>query len=793
MSLFKTKYGYFENSSTAEYVVTDPRTPLPWVNIICPDKLGVAVTAAGDGFTWYEHAGHNMLTRWLQDFPTQSWGKFIYIVDNESGETWSASFSPCKREYRSYRAVHGIGYTEFIQTFASLETKWKITVDPETNVEVWRLHVRNLTDKPRSLSVVPYFEWCLGDGSGHHRQIHECFLRTEIDGNRCLATRSMWTIPSDSGHWNAPYPYTAFFLAGSRPHGWQPGKRKFLGPAGRMDSPEFAFETPQGSVAGSNDAIMAMSFEMNLAPHESVSEYFMLGATRNRANLEGWEEKILNREGFSRVEERVAAYWDRRLSGLTVDTPDGALNLLVNRWLKYQVFSSRIFGRSGYYIQGGGFGYREIQDLLTVIPLEPPLARKRLLLYAENQYSDLSIPHHFDLLTGEKGAALWSDDMLWLPFVTVHYLNETNDLSLLNEQVRYIDADGGDSYYEHCVKGLDRVWNSRGECGLPLIKEGDWNDGLSAVGIAGRGESVWLGHFLAGILRDFIEIAVRVKDHERAAIFEGRLDELKGILNSAGWDGSWYRRARCDGGKWIGSRENSEGRVFLNAQAWAILHDVVDGDERLAAVVRALDDHIYSAEGPLLFSPPYGTPDPDIGYLTRYNPGVRENGGVYVHAGNWALQAEARLGRKEKVWYIYERLCPVLRSFEDPDRFQSEPYVTCGNIEAEPSPFAGKGAWSWYTSSGAWFYKVLTEEMLGIRPRHDGLEVRPQVPANWEGFTVTRAFRGRTLTIEVRQEAEAEPCIYLDGEPIEEDYVPERRLSRDQHHVTVVVSIGRIR
>ena len=220
MRLFETKYGYFDSRNDA-YVVTDPYTPLPWVNIICPDDLGVAVTAAGDGFTWHGHAGYNMVTRWIQDFSTQGWGKFIYLAEEEEGRLWSAALSPCRQQYRSYKAVHGIGYTEFIQVYAGIESRWKITVDPDRNIELWRLTLRNLCSRPRTLTVFPYLEWCLGRGAPHHRAIHECFFKTTCEGNRVTATRSMWDMPGRGGHWNTPYPYWAFLATERAPSAWE--------------------------------------------------------------------------------------------------------------------------------------------------------------------------------------------------------------------------------------------------------------------------------------------------------------------------------------------------------------------------------------------------------------------------------------------------------------------------------------------------------------------------------------------------------------------------------------------
>ena len=290
-----------------------------------------------------------------------------------------------------------------------------------------------------------------------------------------------------------------------------------------------------------------------------------------------------------------------------------------------------------------------------------------------------------------------------------------------------------------------------------------------------------------GILREWAELAKRWDAPKRAREFEAARKNLKTTINAKAWDGRWYRRARRDDGRWIGGRRSEEGRIFLNAQVWAILHKVVPDKRRLKRMIAAVEEHLYTGEGAVLLAPPYRQPDPTVGYLTRYNPGVRENGGVYTHAVNWALQAEALLGRREQVWWLYEQLSPLLRSWRNPDRYMAEPYATSGNIEVPPSPTAGKGGWTWYTSSGAWLYKVLSEWLLGIRPRYDGLEVRPVVPATWEGFLVRRTYRGCDLSIRVRQEAREVRKLVLDGEVLEERFLPAERLTKKRHYLTVLL------
>jgi cellobiose phosphorylase len=332
--------------------------------------------------------------------------------------------------------------------------------------------------------------------------------------------------------------------------------------------------------------------------------------------------------------------------------------------------------------------------------------------------------------------------------VTNGYLQETADFAVLDCREPFVDDPGGATLYDHCVRAIESALGRISPRGLPLIGEGDWNDGLSAVGLDGKGESVWLGHFLHRILVDFSAVALRRGDRERSGRYDARAAALRESLNTSGWDGGYYYGATKDSGEKLGSSSNAEGSLWLNPQTWAVIGGVADA-ARGKQVFDVVEKRLEYEIGPLLLHPAYATPDRYIGYLTRYSPGMRENGGVYTHGATWAVIAAAMLGRGESAHRIYAKLNPVNRG-KKPDVYKAEPYVTAGNIEGPESPFFGRGGWTWYTGSAAWLYKVGLEWILGVRAGVEGLIVDPCIPPSWKGFTVRRMFRGAQYSITVR-------------------------------------------
>jgi cellobiose phosphorylase len=341
-----------------------------------------------------------------------------------------------------------------------------------------------------------------------------------------------------------------------------------------------------------------------------------------------------------------------------------------------------------------------------------------------------------------------TDNLLWLPFVVNNYLQETNDFDILECPEPFVDDARATSVYDHCLRAINKALERFSPRGLPLIGAGDWNDGLSAVGLDMQGESVWLGHFMHRILHDFSAIAEKYGALTQAETYRARAQHLKEKINALAWDGEWYYRATKDNGEKIGSKQNAEGQIYLNAQTWAVIAGVAER-ERAEQVMDVVEKKLEHKAGPVLLYPAYKTPDMLIGYLSRYASGMRENGGVYTHAATWAVIAEALLGRGEEAFRIFSKINPIHRG-KKPDEYCAEPYVTPGNIEGPDSRFYGRGGWTWYSGSAAWLFKVGLEWILGIHPTLEGLVIDPCIPASWQGFRARRNFRGATYQIQVK-------------------------------------------
>jgi len=748
---FATPYGHFSDDGL-EYIITRPDTPKPWVNVISNGDYGLIVSQAGGGFSWRTHANFNRLTRWNQDLVRDDWGKFIYLRDRASGEIWSAAFQPVKKRNGQYTIRHGLGYSVLSSLHEGIACDWSLFAAANEPAEIWILHLANRSGRTRELDLFSYFEWNLGFAPDNHREFHKTFIETAFDPEEQIlfAGKRLWEMPDDQGrHWNVVWPWTAFFAASVPVAGYEGDKESFIGRLGDLAAPH---AVQAGSCRNSQgkwgDGIASLQLQLTLQPDEEQEIVFVLGAADSSAQAYELTQKYRS-PGAARDElERVRKGWQERLAPFQVETPDPAFDLLLNTWLKYQAISCRLWARAAYYQQSGAFGFRDqLQDSLIWLPLAPEQPAAQIRLHTRHQFKDGSVYHWWHPFTDAGLHSSVSDNLLWLPFVTAEYLKESGDFSLLEERLPFVDDKQPQPLWEHCRRALKRALEWRSPRGLPLIGAHDWNDGLNAVGTGMKGESVWMGHFLHRILREWAELAAPAGLAEELAFCAPEAEALRTAVNEHGWDGDWYWRATKDSGEKLGSASCAQGRIYLNAQTWAVIGGTAS-PERAGAAMAAVEEHLDREYGPLLFAPAYGAVDPDIGYITRYAPGRRENGGLYTHAGTWAVLAEALLGRGARAYAIFSRINPVLRGLE-PELYQSEPYVTPGNVDGPDSPQFGRGGWSWYTGSAAWLFRVAMEGIIGLRATHDGLLIDPCLPPDWKGFRVERRFRGAAYQITV--------------------------------------------
>ncbi|MCI0690415.1 glycosyl transferase family 36 [candidate division KSB1 bacterium] len=750
MKSFKTKYGFFAENGK-EYVITTPRTPRPWINVISNGDYGITISQTGSGYSWRTHAQLNRITRWEQDLIKDEWGKYIYLRD-EKGNLWSAGWKPVCHEPDHYICRHGLGYSVIESSNFGIDSRLLLFVPNEEPLEIWQLALRNDTKKPRDLSLFSFFEWCLGQAPDWHREFHKSFIETGYEASlqALLATKRLWEIPTERGHWNAEWGYVAFHSCNMKPSAFDSDKETFLGMYGNQRLPDAVREGKLKKRVGNwLDPIASLQINLALKPGEEKTLIFTLGAAASRDEAAQLITKYRAPAEVDAALKNVRRRWDDLLSTVAIETPDDAMNLMLNTWLKYQAISGRLWGRTAYYQTGGAFGFRDqLQDSQIFLPIDSEQTKKQILLHARHQFKDGSVYHWWHPISEIGLQNKISDNLLWLPFVVNNYLQETDDFGILECHEPFADDATTASIYDHCLRAINKALERFGSHGLPLIGAGDWNDGLSAVGLDMQGESVWLAHFMHHILNDFAAIAETYGAVSQAQTHRARAQHLREKINSQAWDGEWYYRATKDSGEKIGSKENVDGQIYLNAQTWAVIAGVAER-ARAEQVMNEVENRLEYKAGPLLLYPGYKTPDKYIGYLSRYAAGMRENGGVYTHAATWAVIAETMLGRGEAAYRMFSKINPINRG-KKPDEYFAEPYVTPGNIEGPDSKFYGRGGWTWYSGSAAWLFKVGLEWILGIRPTFAGLVVDPCIPAAWDDFSVQRQFRGAHYMIEVK-------------------------------------------
>jgi cellobiose phosphorylase len=793
---FDNGYGHFDDDGWS-YCITTPQTPRPWVNVISNGVAGLIVSQSGGGYSWRENAQLNRITRWEQDLVKDEWGKFLYIRDADTAQYWSAAWKPVCVNPESYACIHGVGYTTIESRNHGIESRWTLFVPPKDPVELWLVNLTNQSGKRRRLQLLSYFEWNLGAAPDWHREFHKTFIETSYDPSlhTLLATKRMWEVPSEKGHWNRDWEFVAFHGSSEEPVSYDGDKESFLGMYRNQGSPRAVEEGSLGRQTGNwLDAIGSLQVEVTLEPGESRALVFTIGAANDRAHV-----RTLQRQ-FGTVQRAEAALtatktmWREMLSRFEAKTPDRAMNIMLSPWLQYQTIASRLWGRTGYYQTGGAFGFRDqLQDSQIFLPLEPARTADQIRLHARHQFRDGTVYHWWHPLSESGHPTQMTDDLLWMPYLAGLYLQESGDRSLLKAREPFVDHAIPVSIYEHCIRAIDRVLARLSRRGLPLIGAGDWNDGLSAVGLKWKGESIWLGQFLHRVLVDFSVVSDLMDDKARAKRYRSAAAKLKIDINRFGWDGRYYYGATKDNGQKIGSARNKQGKVWLNTQTWAILGDVADV-ARANKVFDVIESHLEGKNGTLLLKPAYSRPDENIGYLSRYAAGMRENGGVYTHAATWSILAAAKLGRAESAYRLFRKINPVELGAK-PDEYMAEPYVTSGNIEGPDSRFYGRGGWTWYSGSAAWLFKAGVEGILGVRATEKGLVIDPCIPSEWSGYQVKRLYRGANCRITVENPDHVSAGIFsvsIDGKAVKvrsgsPQYVLPKFRKGSEHEVRIVL------
>ncbi|MBM3254426.1 MAG: glycosyl transferase family 36, partial [Candidatus Omnitrophica bacterium] len=547
---FETEYGYFSNDGT-EFIITTPFTPRPWINVISNGDYSLVVSQAGGGYSWRGNSNLARITTWVQDLVRDNYGKFIYIRDNLDGSYWSLGYKPVCAPYAFYEARHGIGYSIITNITRGINAQIKFFVPREEPLEVWHITIKNESIISRSLSLFTYLEWCLGNGLDTHREFQKTFIYTEYNEELGYihAKKRLQLVPRFVSTGLIEIPCEGFHSSSIRPSSYEADKEAFLGNLRDLHSPRAVSEGRLTRLIGKwNDSIASLKIDLELTPGEEREIVFTLGESKDKKEIEKLVRKYKDPKNAKAEFNEVKKFWHNLFSGLVIETPDKHLDFSVNTWLKYQAISGRIWARAAYFQQSGAYGFRDqLQDSQVLLPLKSELTKKQILLHACHQFKDGSALHWWHPVIELGPKTNMTDDFLWLVYLTLNYLEETLDFPILDEKVRFMDGPKK-SLYVHCIKAIDLVLSRFSKRGLPLIGEGDWNDGLSNVGPKWKGESVWLGHFLYYILIEFSKLCELMEKDDLAKSYLERASLLKKSLNKYAWDGSYFIRATKDDG-----------------------------------------------------------------------------------------------------------------------------------------------------------------------------------------------------------------------------------------------------
>lgn len=797
LALFNGLGGFNDNGEYEIRLSGDSLPPAPWINVVGNPAGGFLISESGAGMTWAENSYFYRLTPWQNDPVRDTPGDCIYIKDVEKGALWTATPEPI-RETTPYTVKHGAGYSVFEHEHDNIFTQLRIGM-PETDpVRISVLRIRNDSAVSRSLAVTSYAEWVLGVDREKTRE----FVRTEMaEENRVMLAHNYFD-PTFASR-------VAFSATSERVSSFSGARREFLGRNGTASRPAAMKRDELSGEAGDTiDPCAALELRLVIEPGETREIVFLLGAAEDAGKAIDICRKYDNPTKANEALDRAALVWRKRLSAISVRTPDPAFDVVLNQWALYQALSCRMWARSALYQSSGAFGFRDqLQDVMAFAYTEPQVSREHIVRCAARQFEQGDVQHWWHPQSGRGVRTRFSDDLAWLPFVVNQYIDITGDLSVLDEkapylQMRELAADEHEVYdlpqvspmiepvYDHCVRALRKACTF-GERGLPLIGSGDWNDGMNRVGVNGRGESVWLAWFFIMTLRKFATHAAKRGDTAVAEEFRKNAERYSDAVEATSWDGDWYRRAYYDDGAPLGSKESDECKIDSIAQSWSVISGAGENG-RSKAAMRSLNEHLVREDARLimLLTPPFNRGAHDPGYIQGYLPGVRENGAQYTHAALWSVLATALQGDGDRAMHLYQMINPVTHALtpQDVATYKVEPYVVAADVYTTEG-HVGRGGWTWYTGSASWLYRVGLEAILGFTKRANTLIIDPCIPSAWKEFAIEYHHGDSRYSIIVRNPSGVQKgvaSVTLDGAsvngPIE--------LASDASDHEIIVTMG---
>ena len=767
-------YGYFD-SSAKEYVITRPDTPLPWLNYLGSDHFFGLCTNTAGGYTFWKDAKLRRITRYrYNDMPMDNGGRYLYIKDGDT--IWNPGWKPMRTELDAYECRHGLGYTKIKGEKNGLEVEMLVFIAPNENVEIWKTTIRNKSDSLKDVQLFSFIEFCLYDALNDMSNLQRTYNigEVEVEGS-CIYHLT---------EYRERRTHFALFACTHDISGFDTSRETFVGVHNGLHDPLVPLSgLAKNSLAHGWNPIGSHQLDLHLRGGESKTFAFLLayveqGYDSTKYNDDGKLNKIKGQNivrKYSNVSAVEAAYkelnesWQNLLSRYQTHCPDRDVNLMTNTWNQYQCMTTFNLSRSASLFETGigrGMGFRDSnQDLLGFVHMVPEKARERILDIAATQLSDGTCYHQYQPLTKKGNSEIggdFYDDHLWLILSVCAYIKETGDKSLLDEPIGYADLENScQSLLHHLETSVQYTLSHRGPHGLPLIGHADWNDCLNlncfsvepnesfqtAGDVEGSiAESVMIAGLFLYATREMKELYGWLNDSENAAKMGKHHAEMLDVVEKQAWDGKWYLRAFDATGKPVGSSQCQEGQIFIESQAWCLLGGAGEVSGRTEQVLESIHQHLYTEDGILLQQPAYSKYYPELGEISSYPPGYKENAGIFSHNNTWIHLALCKYGFGERALEYYHSICPSTKE-EKIDIYKSEPYVYAQMTAGRDAATSGEAKNSWLTGTAAWTFVVVSQGILGVYPTYRGLKIDPCIPKDWKTFKVERVFRNTKYNI----------------------------------------------
>ncbi|MBN1562996.1 MAG: glycosyl transferase [Anaerolineae bacterium] len=811
------KYGYFDDAQR-EYVITQPDTPLPWINYLGSEAYFGIISNTAGGYSFYRDARLRRLLRYrYNNAPLDVGGRYLYLRDNESGAYWSPSWQPVRRDLDSYTCRHGMGYTVIEGAYQSIEARTRYFVPLGENLEIWQFSVTNTRDTAADLSVFSFVEFNLWDAYDDMTNFQRNFNTGEVEiEDGVIYHKTEYRERRD---------HFAYFACSADLAGFDTQREAFLGPYRDFGEP---LVVERGESTNSHahgwQPIGSHHVKLALQPGETRQIIFVLGYHENPRDqkFDPPGSSIINKQTVKPTIERyldtalvetafmmLGDQWTQWLDLFQVETPDEHTNRMVNIWNAYQNMVTFNMSRSASQFESGvgrGMGFRDSsQDLLGFVHMVPERAKERILDIAATQLETGGAYHQYQPLTKRGNDAAgdnFNDDPLWLVLGTAAYIKESGDWSILDEPVTYESKPGSETpLYEHLQRCIQYTLDRLGPHNLPLIGRADWNDCLNlntfsdepgesfqtTTNMDGKmAESVFIAGLFNLAAQDMIGLAQHLGHDDEAARYAEAIAQMDATVKKAGWDGAWFRRAYDHYSNPVGSQANDEGQIFIEPQGMCIMAGMGLDDGRAMQALESVNERLATKHGIVLHNPPYTSYQLHLGEISSYPPGYKENAGIFCHNNPWIMIAETRVGNGARAFDYYRRINPSAREAIS-DVHRCEPYVYAQMIAGKDAPTHGEAKNSWLTGTAAWNYAAITQWILGIRPTYDGLEIAPVIPQAWDSFTATRLFRGVTYHITVQRVGEGnQVTLEVDGEACAGIVVP---VPAGKNDVTVIATL----